>query len=294
MKRVGKLIGLAGVVAVMMFTVTGCMSLMSSLAKSMIKDYGVYDESVPEGQLCELIFTAVNMRTFNGKPVSWESLTAALNRGSGNMGRIKLPAGTHEFVFDWNWQEQGVYRTTWRTIKNLEISGFEFLPGHRYNLSGNWYGGRAYIYMQDISGVRADMYGDSIPKFPNKSKTPTVLEGNWKGSDTTTFKFAGNEWEMSVPPGIQGNISNVATGQRGIFEIEGGKIVMYVTHAGSGKMWISVSGLKLVNSWPFSVEGGNFNLERPKSSIWTYSFDNNQSKLLKFEEFPQNIVYTKQ
>jgi len=276
MKRIGKLIGLAVVAVVMMFAAAGCVS--------MSKDYGVYDKSVPKDQMSDFTFTAVIIKTFNGKPVDWGRAI--------NYGTIKVPAGTHDFVFDWEWVETGsgsggTVTTTTRTIQNLEISQFEFLPGRRYQLSGGWLNNRVMIAMGEIA------------KAPKKSKTPTVLEGNWKGADTTTFKFAGNTWEMSIPQGIPGNNVNGTIQRKGTFEIDGNNITMYLTHQGRNGLWVNVSGNPGstgnpgVISRPYSLEGKNLNLGRSKAIAWTYSFNGNQAVLLN-ENLPPNIVYTKQ
>jgi len=312
MKRVGKLIGLAVVAVVMMYTATGCMSM-----KSTVEDFGVYDKSVPEDQLCDLFFIGVNIKTFNGNPVSWKKEAGFLVGGidiSVNTGRIKVPAGTHDFVYDFEWTDAAEnttsYTITSRAIKDIEISQIKFLPGHRYSLQGVGSSDKATIYMQDITSVRADMYGDTIAKTPKISNTPTAVEGNWKGSDATTLKFAGNTWEMAMPPEVPGNRLYTSINSynytsitglpgnyakiKGTFEIDGDKITMYHTHAGRGSIWISVASLKAASIWTYSFEGENLNLERSKTSIWTYSFGNNKSELLKFEELPPNIVYTKQ
>jgi hypothetical protein len=326
MKRVGKLIGLAAVAAVMMCTAAGCTLSL----KSTIQEYGVYDTSVPEDQLCDLFFIGVDIKTFNGKPVNWNEkkkvITVFGSEDGGivptksgdigtNMGRIKVPAGTHDFVYDFEWQDVGESATsfiiTWRTIRDLEISQIEFLPGHRYSLYGTTLGNTVKIYMQDITNARADMYEDTIAKAPKISKTPTAVEGNWKGSDATTLKFAGNTWEMDMPPekfpgnflytsinsynytsitGLPGNYAKI----KGTFEIDGDKITLYHTHAGRGSMWISVASVKAASIWTYSFEGETLNLERSKTSIWTYSIGNNKSERLNFEELPPNIVYTKQ
>jgi len=269
MKRVGKLIGLAVVVVVMVSTTTGCMSMVSKLAQSMIKDYGVYDTSVPEDQLSDFLFASVNIKTFNGNRVNWGSK-------ANNLGRIKVPAGTHNFVYDWLQEETRetgsnynsttgttttTYTTTTRSLKDLEISQIEFLPRHRYSLAGAWIGGQVRIYMQDITNTRAEMYGDIIAKAPKESQTPTVVEGNWRGADTTTFKFAGNTWEMTIPPGIQTNYTDKTSQAKGTFEIDGNKITMYMTHAGMDGKWYNVTGLKTASIWTYSFEGENLNLE---------------------------------
>ena len=78
---------------------SGCLSMAMSmgtaLAKAKYKDFGVYDKSVPESEQAELRFTFVKMRTFNGKPVIWEG------KDANNLGRVRIPSGTHDLVFDW-------------------------------------------------------------------------------------------------------------------------------------------------------------------------------------------------
>jgi hypothetical protein len=292
MKRLGKLIGLAGVAAVMMFTATGCLSLMSKIAQAMIKDYGVYDKSVPEDQLCDFIFIAVNILTFNGKPVHWESLTS-IQRGGNNMGRIKLPAGNHNFVYEWETTDDTAFSGI---ISNLEISQIEFLPGHRYSLTGSNIASalsenKVRIMLADITNGRVEMYGDKVANAPKISQTPTDVEGNWKAEDTSTFKFAGNTWEMAIPPGIQTNNLNETVQAKGTFDIDGNKITMYMTHAGRNGQFVNVSGLKTALIYTYSFEGENLNLEGSTRYVWTYS---TAGKLLNFEYIPPNFVYTKQ
>ena len=278
MKRIGKLIGLAVVAVVMMFAAAGCVS--------MSKDYGVYDKSVPKDQMSDFTFSAVTIKSFNGKPVDW-------GRKAMNMGSIKLPAGTHDFVFDYIWEEtNSMYNTittTTRTINDLEISQFEFLPGHAYQLVGVLLGGKAMIILEETR------------KAPKISKTPTVFEGNWKGADNTTFKFAGNTWEMTLPPGTIvrfSYINHTATDtmkQKGTFEINGDRITLYLTHSSWKGRLGSVSQYKSANSRPYSFEGENLNLGRSNLISRTYSIVGNQAKLLNSsEELPPIIVYTKQ
>ena len=268
-RRVGKLILLAVVSVVVLISITGCMSMVSSLAKSMIRDYGVYDNSVPESQLVDFIFVSVNIKSFNDNQVNWGSK-------ANNMGRIKLPAGKHDFVYDFLQEETRqtgssynsytgtttlTYTTTTRSIRDITISQIEFIPGHRYQLSGAWLNGEAYLFMQDITNTRADMFGDTIANAPKESKTPTNFEGNWNGSDGTSFKFSGNTFEWTTPPGVSTNYSNNTTQMRGTFEIEGNKITMYQTHFANGGRWISIGGLKTANIWTFAFNGSNLELE---------------------------------
>jgi hypothetical protein len=282
-RGIGKSIGLAMVMIVMLISITGCMSMASSLARSMIKDYGVYDKSVPESQLVDFIFIGVNIKSFNGNGVNWGSK-------ANNMGRIKLPSGTHNFIYDWIQEETRQtgssynsytgtttlrYTTTTRSLRDLNISQIEFLPGHRYQLSGAWINGEAYIYMQDTPNYRADMYGDKIAKAPKESKTPTNFEGNWSGADGTTFKFVGNTWELMNPPRVSINYSDNKIQMRGTFEVDGNNIILYQTHfSNDGGRWINIGGLKT-------------------AYIWTYSFNGNNLEM-EFEYLTPMVVYTKQ
>ena len=269
MKKYAGIIIITILVSVIMVSMSGCMSMISSLAKSMIKDYGVYDSSVPADQLCDFIFVGVNIKSFNGNRVDWGSK-------ANNMGRIKLPAGTHNFIYDWiqeDTRQTGSsynastgtttikYTTTTRTLKDLEISQIEFIPGHRYSLAGSWIDEGVRIYMQDTTNTRADMWGDTIANAPKESLIPTDFEGNWTGGDSTTFKFAGNTWEYTIPPGVSTNYSNNVVQLKGTFETDGNQIIMYQTHVGNGGRWFSIGGLKTATIWTYAFNGRNLELE---------------------------------
>jgi len=268
-KKVGKPIFIATVLAIVLISITGCISMLSAMAKSMIKDYGVYDNSVPESQLVDFLFTGVSIKTFDGNNVNW-------GNGSDNMGRIKIPAGTHDFTYDWVHEEtrqtgtshySGTtiihYTTTTRSLKDITVSQMQFLPGHRYGLSGGWINGQVRIYIHDLTNMRADMYGDIIPNAPKESTTtPTVLEGRWIGTDNTSFRFNGNTWIAAMPPDTLTNYSDTTVRARGTFEINGNKVTMYQTHgANATGSWHSIGGLKIAYIWTYKINGEYLELE---------------------------------
>jgi len=266
-KRVGQLLGLAVVLVAFLVTVTGCMSLAVKMAQSMTKDYGVYDTSVPESQMSDFIFVGVNVRYFNDNQVNWGDK-------ANNMGRIKVPAGVHDIVYDWiqeETQQTGsshssagtttTYTTTTRSLTGLKISQIEFLPGHKYALGGAWVDGAARIHMQDITNTPSEMWGDTVANAPKESKIPTNFEGTWKGEDSTVFKFAGNTWEMTIPPGVSTNFTDQESQSRGTFAINGDKMSMYLTHVGLGGKWVKVSALKQEMIWTHSLIGSNLEME---------------------------------
>jgi len=280
-RGVKKLIGFTVVLAVMLISISGCMSLMSSMTKSMIKNYGVYDNSVPESQLADFIFIGVNIKSFNGNRVNWGDK-------ANNMGRIKLPSGTHDIIYDWiqeETQQTGSsynsytgtttlkYTTTTRSIRDIKISQMEFLPGHRYQLSGAWVNGEVYLYIQDITNIRLHMYGDTTANAPKESAAPTNFDGVWNGEDGTIFKFSGNTWEYTVPPRVAINYSDSGIKLKGTFEIDGRNIIMYQTHIDNNNKWFNVAGLK-------------------QAYIWTYVFNGNRLEL-EIEYLTPRVVYTK-
>ena len=254
---------------VLIFTVaiTGCVSMAVGMASSRIRDYGVYDSSVAENQLSDFIFIGVNVRSFNGNPVNWGDR-------ANNMGRISVPAGTHDIVYDWVQEETRqtgsstsmgtvtvTYTTTTRSLTGLRIDQIEFLPGHKYFLGGAWVDGQVLIYMQDITNTPSQMWGDDVPNAPRASRTPTEFEGVWSGSDGTTFIFSGNSWQMIIPPGISTNFSDQESNSRGTFTVEGNKIIMHMGEINVNGRWTNVSAIRQANIWTYRFAGNNLMLE---------------------------------
>jgi len=262
---------------------TSCMSMAVGMIKSMYKDYGVYDKYIPKEELCDFRFVGVSVKSFNGKSVSWGDK-------ANNMGYVKLPAGTHDIVFDWVGEEESKITnssydprsgiTTWTTtttrqaIRNIVIPQITFLPGHKYSLAGTLYNNQFWFFIQDVTNTPSGMFGDEVAKAPKESKTPTELEGTWKASDSTIYKFVGNTWEMDIfqksymatpytpPEGVKA---------KGTFEINSDKITMYFTQQGiNGKKISDISAIE-------------------QAAIFTYSFDNENLFLQVEYLFPQTL-----
>jgi len=241
-----KAIRLTGVVLLGAIMFSGCMSTMISIAMSDLKasfnDYGIYDESVPENKLAELRFSQVKIKTFNGNPVQWEG------KDDFNLGRVRIPSGTHDIVFDWLQKNTRVsdvsttpgsryspsittytWETTTRSITDIPMRQL-FKPGHKYLLAGVYtVDGSFHLYLDDMTNTPSGFWGDDVPDAPKASNVPTEFEGTWTGPDNVTYTFAGNTWEQSLPPGTTANPGPHLLKLRGTFNTLDGKLNLFLT-----------------------------------------------------------------
>jgi hypothetical protein len=275
MKKRVFVIGIISMALVTGITLASCMSMGAKMLKNSIKDYGVYDSSVPESQLAELRFMQIKVKSFNGKAVDWEGA------GANNYGRIKIPAGTHDLVFDYIFRkvDQSGYSTgtggmyykvtiTTYSMKDILMAGEQFEAGHTYMLAGAQLPDGALIRLQDTTNTPAEMFGDVVADAPKADKTPTEFEGIWKGPDNIEFIFAGNTWEQTIPPGTGTNTSADTIKMKGTFTVTD-KLNLFVTDTmvifekksmGSGK-WISISAFKMAYLYTYSFDNRNLILE---------------------------------
>jgi phage-related tail fiber protein len=265
-----KRIGLIGLAVVLACTITGCMSMMLGIAKSQFKDYGSYDSSVSADQLCDFRFIFVNVKSFDGKPVNWGSK-------ANNMGHIKVPAGTHDIVFDWLMEETEetgssynsssgtttyTYETTTKSRKDISVSSVTFIAAHNYFLGGvQGPDGNIIFRFQDQTNMPNEFYGDVVAVAPKVDQTPTEFEGSWKGTDSVTFMFAGNTWEQSLPPHTATNEGDQEVKMKGTFETANGKLTLYMTDTYAAGKWVKMTAMKQAFIYTFSFENGNLIME---------------------------------
>jgi hypothetical protein len=265
-----KRICLIGLAVVLVCTITGCMSMLMGIAKTQYKDYGVYDSSVPADQLCDFRFMFVNIKSFDGKPVNWGSK-------ANNQGHIKVPAGTHDIVYDWLMEETKqtgasynsgsrtmtyTYTTTTKSRKDIPIPGANFIGGHAYFLGGAQIpDGSLRVYLLDQTNMPNEYYGDIVADAPKPNKTTTEFEGSWKDADKVTFAFAGNTWEQLLPPHTATNEGDQEVKLKGTFETANGKITLSMTDTYAAGKWISMTFMKSAFIYTYSFENGNLMLE---------------------------------
>ena len=270
-KKIWRLMVLGIATVLLACGVTGCMSMSEAIVKSMIKDYGVYDNSVPEDQLSELVFLSVNVKTFDGNQVKWGDK-------ANNGGRVKVPAGTHTFVYDYLMELPDIsnvnynsttgtttytFTTTTTSLNNITISQMEFLPGHKYCILGFRLTGGVQTIILDITNAPAGRNGDQVANAPKKNNTPTEFEGTWKGSSNMVFNFTGNTWVWTIPPGAFPylNPTSYTLPDKGTFEITGNKLVLYHTHTGGTKKYFFKTATRQTFIFTYSFEGENLLLE---------------------------------
>jgi hypothetical protein len=251
---------------------TGCMSMAAGLVKSQIKDYGSYDKSVPADQQAQLRFMFVKVKSFDGKSVDWEG------SGANNFGKINVPAGQHELIFDWVMQDTKMtgsnynsgtgsmtytYTTTTKSKTNIAAS-LNMVAGHNYLLAGaQKEDGSLLIQIQDMTNMPSEIYGDTVADAPKANKTPTELEGSWKDSQGMTFEFTGNSWQQMIPPNTATNTGTSEVGIKGTFEIKDGIVTMYATYMYAAGKWIKTAAFKQAYIWSYSLDNGSLNMELP-------------------------------
>jgi N-acetylneuraminic acid mutarotase len=206
----------------------------------------------------------VKVKTFDGKAVKWEGANA------NNSGHVKIPAGKHDIVFDWTMQQTqmtGVssttytYETTTKSLKDITISPV-FEAGHNYFIGGGQLAdGSLKIYLQDMTNMPNEFYGDVVANAPKASKSPTEFEGAWKDNEGTTFVFAGNTWEQALPPGTSTNTGAQEVRLKGTFESANGKVTLYMTDTFAAGKWIKMTAMKSAYIYDYSFEGGDLLLE---------------------------------
>jgi hypothetical protein len=260
-----------------------------ALAKTLIKDYGVYDKSVPEDQMCDLRFAGIVIKSFNGVAVDWEKDNSWINKtatssrdaksgSEGNAGRIKVPAGVNTIVLDWVQQitkyedsrQSGntittTYTTTTSSLRNITLSNVEMLPGHNYFIGGGMGTDKKIrVWLLDQTNTPIGFYGDNVAKAPRKSKTPTQFEGTWKNTYGESFAFAGNTWLQTMPPFTGQNTGPNKLELRGTFVSDGETLTLYaIDTAASGGMWLDISGMRQAYIYKYSFNANTLLLELP-------------------------------
>lgn len=277
------LLGVTVMAAVILLSLSSCMSMLMSLvasqAASQYKNFGVFDGSVPAGQMCQLRFALINVTSFNGKPVSWGDK-------ANNLGFVGVPAGTNTIVFDWVSETTNMVRTDYDSVKggtsyryvvttsglrNISFPGVEMLPGHNYFIGGGLdKDGRLRTYMIDMTYTPSGLYGDNVANAPRVSKARTEFEGTWKNSFGETFEFTGNRWMQTLPPQTGSNSSQNLIRMRGTFRFSDGIMVLYITDTsvemGTGMwsgVWVNIKALKNAYIYKYSFRGSNLLLELP-------------------------------
>jgi hypothetical protein len=268
-KKLFNMVGVSAMVLVLGLVLTSCMSMMMGVAKSQFKDHGSYDSSVPADQLCDFRFMFVNIKSFDGKPVSWK------NNGGGanNTGHIKVPAGAHNVVFDWIMKKSNttvstsgnatIYTTvtTTKSKKDIPLT-VNFTAGHNYLLGGGQLAdGSLKIHILDQTSMPSEFYGDVVGDAPEISKIPTEIEGSWKANDGVLLIFAGNTWEWTLPPGTAVNEGTQEMKMKGTFEATDGVIKMYMTDTYVLGRWIKMSAMKQAYLLKYSLAGSGLDLE---------------------------------
>jgi hypothetical protein len=276
MKMKGKRVFTMGIISALLIigvSLSGCMSMMTGIAKALYKDYGVYDKSVPDNQQCDLRFVLVNIKSFNGRSVSWGDK-------ANNQGHIKVPAGVNTFVFDWVMEITDLtgldynsvsgattytYTTTTSSLSNITFPNVEMLPGHNYMIGGGkGNDGLLRIWLLDMTYTPSGYFGDNVANPPKASKTPTQFEGTWKNTYGETFAFTGNSWLQSLPPMTGSNTGPNKIEVKGTFEIGDEYITLYATDTSvDGGRWWNIKPQKGAYIWKYSLNGNNLLLELP-------------------------------
>jgi hypothetical protein len=241
MKRNIGFMGIISVVLVFGFMAAGCISSG--------KTY-VYDEAVPEENLCELNIAGafyfgsepqmfLNFRgTFDGERVNWKAKDT-----------IKIPAGRHTLVFGYSGVAFDSRRGRSVTIisdNNITLS-YDFQPGRKYALWGDAGVGDTTINAQIVP--KGFMRGFA------PSSDPTIFEGKWQGlgGDNDYFVFTGGEFEAA---GLT----------KGFFDFTDTLLIF-------DRKWER----KDINAdWkesPETIKAGFINLPNETSSILAYQFD---------------------
>jgi hypothetical protein len=249
------------------------MSIAMGIAKSQFKDYGLFDKSIPADQLCELRFMLVNIKSFNGKSVSWGDK-------ANNQGSVKIPAGTNSIIFDWIMEltqltgidynsVRGVttytYTTTTSSLKNITFPDIIMLPGHIYFIGGaKGIDGQLILRLIDQTSTPCSYYGDIVAKPPKVIESPTKFEGSWKNIYDETFVFAGNTWIQTLPPMTGSNTGKNQVRMKGTFEDADGTFTLYATDTSiDGGKWLDIKAMGQAYIYKYSFEGNNLLLELP-------------------------------
>jgi len=273
MSKISTRFGITVITTVIMLSLSSCMSMLMGIAKSQYKDFGVYDKSVPADQQSELRFALVNIKSFNGKPVAWGDR-------ANNMGHVRIPAGTHTFVFDWLQDSTKLtkvdydsvkgattytYTTTTSSLNNITFRDVKMLAGHKYFIGGGKGGdGLLRIWLLDQTNTPIGFYGDDVAKAPNKSNKPTQFEGTWANIYGETFVFKGNTWLQTLPPMTGSNTGPNKVEMKGTFAFDGNQITLYATDASAdGGIWVDMSSMRQSFIYKYSLNGNNLLLELP-------------------------------
>jgi len=271
--KISTFLGITAVIAVVVLSLSGCMSMLLGMAQAQYKDYGVYDNSVPADQQAELRFMFVNIKSFNGRPVSWGDR-------ANNQGHVKVPAGINTIVFDWVQETTNMggvdydsgrgtttytYTTTTSSLNNITFPNVEMLAGHIYFIGGGkGTDGRLRIWLTDQTYTPSGYYGDNVANPPRASRTPTQFEGTWKNTYGETFAFTGNSWLQTLPPLTGSNTGPNKVEMRGTFSVDGEYITLYMTDTSAdGGIWVDLKAMKQAYIWKYSLNGNNLLLELP-------------------------------
>jgi hypothetical protein len=273
-----KKIWLAVPVVIGVLLLSGCMSIMTEIGKSMYKDLGVHDSSVPDDQQCEIRFIGIRVKSFNGKSVSWGSANVsnarAVARNTVSMGHIKVPAGINTIIFDIIKEETNLtnthstqtyteytYTTTTTSFTDITFPNVSMLAGHNYLIGGDTLSdGRLSVWLIDMTNNPTGFYGDNVLNAPKKSNTPTKFEGSWAGGkrgNMMVFEFKGNTWELLVSPYTWLNYGPDHLKQRGTFTEENGILSLYLTEQQVGLIWLNLKPMKMAYIYNYSFEDDN-------------------------------------
>ena len=265
--------GIIVMMTVIVIFLTGCMSMLMSMAQSQYKDYGYFDSAVPADQLSELRFGMVNVKSFNGKSVSWGDR-------ANNMGFAKVPSGVNTIVFDWVHETQNMprvnydsvrgaatytYTTTTSSLRNISFNDVEMLAGHKYFIGGGMgTDGQLRIWLLDMTYTPSGFYGDTVANAPRANSTPTKFEGTWVNIYGESFIISGNSWLQTLPPLTGSNTGPNQVQMRGTFEFNDEYLTLYSTGTSvDGGIWINISSMKQAYIYRYSFENENLMLELP-------------------------------
>jgi hypothetical protein len=260
-------------VMVISLSLTSCMSMLMGIAKTQYKNQGVFDKSVSADQQSELRFMYVNIKSFNGKSVSW-------GNKANNQGFVKIPAGINTIIFDWVSETTELsgsdydsvrggttftYTTTTSSLKDITFPDVEMLAGHKYMVGGGkGTDGLLRVWLLDMTYTPVGYYGDVVAKPPKASKTQTKFEGTWKNIYNETFSFAGNTWIQTLPPLTGTNTGTNEIRMRGTFVDDGEYITLYATDTSiDRKKWFDLKAMKQAYIWKYKSNENNLLLELP-------------------------------
>ena len=258
-------------------SLSNCTSMAVSLGKSLTSDFGIYDKSVPENQLCDLRFAGVIITSFDGNPVKWGK------RADTNIARVKVSAGIHTIIFDWSTTDSEVtdrtrigneikhtITTTTKSSRNITFADANLMAGHTYFITGGEMAdGELQFWLLDQTSIPMGFYGDTVPKTPKKSKNPTLLEGSWENISKETFIFVGNTWSQTTPPMAGDNFSSYYRVRNGTFQIVNEKLLLHIGDLYRGALpvnernRINYAPFEQVYNYIFSKNGDTLILELP-------------------------------